>query len=213
MRCLVKYAADRGLVGDREEITVDTIAGIRQAKVTKQNGVVCNIQVEMGKPEFEAAKIPAEVEPGKGNIVDIISDYPLEVEGRELRLSLASMGNPHAVCFQQQPVDEFPLADIGPAVEKNMIFPKRVNLEVARAIDRRLIEVRVWERGVGETLACGSGACAVAVAAQLLGYAGNPVSIKLPGGTLEVEWDRVGEVLLSGSAGIVFEGQWPEQAI
>jgi diaminopimelate epimerase len=90
------------------------------------------------------------------------------------------------------------------------LFPNRVNFEVARVINRRLIEVRVWERGVGETLACGSGACAVAVIAQLLDYTDSPVSIKLPGGILEVEWDRAGEVMLSGPAEIVYSGEWPD---
>jgi diaminopimelate epimerase len=192
LRCLVKYAADRGLVGNKEKVTIETIAGLRQAKVTRQKGIVSNIQVGMGKPEFEAAKIP------------------VAVEGRELRLSFVGMGNPHAVYFQQQPPAEFPLANIGPIVEKHKLFPKRVNFEVARVISRKLIEMRVWERGVGETLACGSGACAVAVAAQLLGYADNPVSIKLPGGTLRTEWSRGGEVLLSSAAEIVFDGELPD---
>jgi len=211
LRCLVKYVAERGLVdSDKAEITIDTVAGIRQARITQQNGVVGNIQVGMGKPEFEAAKIPVAVEVGKGRVVDIISDYPLEVIGRELSLSFIAMGNPHAIYFQQQPVAEFPLANIGHLVEKHKLFPRRVNFEVARVVNRQSIEVRVWERGVGETLACGSGACAVAVSAQLLGYADNPVCIRLPGGTLEVEWSGAGEVLLSGPAEIVFDGELPD---
>jgi diaminopimelate epimerase len=132
------------------------------------------------------------------------------IDDRELLLSFISMGNPHAVYFQQQPVTEFPLSVIGPAVERHELFPSRVNFEVARVINRSLIEVRVWERGVGETLACGSGACAVAVASQMLDYTNSPVAIELPGGTLEVEWDGAGEVLLSGPAEIVFSGDWPD---
>ena len=126
-----------------------------------------------------------------------------------MRLCFASMGNPHAVFFQQQHVDEFPLAAIGPIVEHNKLFPKKVNFEVVQVKDRKLIEARVWERGVGETLACGSGACAVAVCSQLLGYTDNPVSIKLPGGTLDVQWSNGEEVLLSCPAEIVFDGILP----
>jgi diaminopimelate epimerase len=138
-----------------------------------------------------------------------ILDYSLTVDGKELLLNIVSMGNPHAVCFWQHPVADFPLSQLGPEVERHRVFPNRINFEVANVINRQRIETRVWERGVGETLACGSGACAVTVAAQLHGYIGNKVDIKLPGGILNVEWDGVGEVLLSGSAKVVFTGEWP----
>ncbi len=118
------------------------------------------------------------------------------------------MGNPHAVCFWQHPVADFPLLQIGPKVEQLAIFPNRVNFEVANVMSRQRIEARVWERGAGDTLACGTGACAVAVAAQLYGYIDNEVDIKLPGGILQVEWDGIGEVFLSGTAEIVFTGEW-----
>ena len=213
LRCLVKYAVDRGLVdSDADEAMIETIAGIRRAKFFMEAGKTTMIQVSMGKPEFDASKIPVAMEKGKGDIFDItlITNYPLSLEGSELRLSFVAMGNPHAINFQQQPVSEFPLPRIGPAIEKDKLFPKRVNFEVASVINRNSIDVRVWERGVGETLACGSGACAVAVAAQLLGYIDNPVNINLPGGTLEVSWDRAGEVLLSGPVVTVFSGEWPD---
>jgi diaminopimelate epimerase len=213
LRCLVRYIVDRGLVkSGADEITIETIAGIRKARLIAENGKIIKIQVGMGKPVFEAAKIPVALAPGKGKIVDIkfISDYPIAIQNRELRLSFVSMGNPHAVYFQEQPVSAFPLSQIGPEVEKNWLFPRRVNFEVAQVISRNKIDVRVWERGVGETLACGSGACAVAVAAQLLDYVDNTASINLPGGTLEVEWDGKGEVLLAGPAEVVFTGEWPE---
>jgi len=118
------------------------------------------------------------------------------------------MGNPHAVYFQDKPVDEFPLTQIGQEVEKHSIFPRRVNFEVARVVNRRQIDVRVWERGAGETLGCGTGACAVAVASRLLGYTDDIVDIVLPGGKLQVDWNGEGEVLLSGVAEIVFTGDW-----
>jgi diaminopimelate epimerase len=213
LRCLVKYTIDRGLAAtDANEITVETIAGLRKARISTEAGKANKIQVGMGKPEFEAHKIPVAIEKGKGNIVDIkfITGYPISLQDRELQLSFVSMGNPHAISFTEQPVSQFPLAQIGPLVEKHELFPNRVNFEVANVISRIKIEARVWERGVGETLACGSGACAVAVAAQLLGYVNSKAEVKLMGGILEVEWDRVGEVLLSGTAETVFSGEWPD---
>ena len=140
-------------------------------------------------------------------------NYPVTVDGKALLLNFVSMGNPHAVYFWQQPVSDFPLSQLGPKVERLAIFPNRVNFEVANVISRQQIEARVWERAVGETLACGSGACAIAVAAQLHGYIDNKVDIKLPGGILQVEWDGVGEVLLSGPAEVVFSGEWPNENV
>ncbi len=213
LRCSVKYAASRGLVAaESAEVTIKTLAGIRKASLSRKTGGAIRIQVAMGAPEFDAAKIPVRVEPDKGRLVDIklVTDYPVAIGGREVLLSFLSIGNPHAVYFQEQPLAGFPLSRLGPLVEHHGLFPNRVNFEAARVISRQQIEVRVWERGVGETLACGSGACAVAVAAQLLGLVDRCVAIDLPGGTLEVEWDGAGEVLLSGPAEIVFTGQWPD---
>ncbi len=213
LRCLAKYVIDKGLAGaGAKEITVETIAGIRKARLIKEAGKVTKTQVGMGKPEFDAQSIPVAIEAGKGDLVDItlIANYPVTVEGEELPMSFVSMGNPHAIYFWERPLSDFSLSRLGPAVEQHKLFPNRVNFEVARVISRKQIEVRVWERGVGETLGCGSGACAVAVCAQLLGYTGSKVDIKLPGGILEVEWDRVGEVLLSGPAETVFSGEWPD---
>ena len=168
----------------------------------------------MGEPKFKASDIPVVIEPGK-KLVDIKSmlGYPVTVEGIELLLNLVSMGNPHAVYFWQRPVADFPLSRLGPKVEHLSIFPDRVNFEVARVVNRKQIEARVWERGVGETLACGSGACAITVAAQLYGYTGDKVAIKLPGGVLEVTWDGAGEVFLSGPAKIIFNGEWPDETV
>jgi len=211
LRCLVKYTIDRGLTSTvADEVTVETIAGLRKARLFTEAGKVTRIQVGMGTPEFDAHKIPVAVEPGRENIVDItlIADYPLTTEGRELLLNFVSMGNPHAIHFQKRSVSEFPLSRLGPTIEQNELFPNQVNFEVANVISRKQVDVRVWERGVGETLACGSGACAVAVTAQLLGYIDSKVDIKLPGGILEVVWNRAGEVLLSGTAEIVFTGEW-----
>ncbi len=213
LMCLAKYILHKGLAaGGVQEISVETISGIRKARLHKVGGKVAMVQVSMGAPKFGARDIPVLIESGEGSVVDIkpILNYPVTVEGEKLPMSFVSMGNPHAVCFRQYPVSDFPLSRLGPKVEQHRIFPDRVNFEVARVISRQRIEAQVWERGAGETLACGSGACAVAVLAQLLGYIDNRVDIKLPGGILEVEWDRVGEVFLSGPAEIVFTGEWPE---
>ena len=213
LRCLAKYSLYKGLANPRaHQILVETVAGIRMVRIHKAGGKVTKIQVGMGAPKFGVKDIPVAIELGKGNSVDIkpILNYPVAIEGRELLLDFVSMGNPHAVYFAQYPVSDFPLSQLGPRVEQHKIFPNRVNFEVARVINQQQIEARVWERGVGETLACGSGACAVAVAARLHGYIDNKVDIKLPGGILDVEWDGIGEVFLGGPAEVVFTGKWAE---
>jgi len=163
----------------------------------------------MGKPEFGNN---IAIEEYRDNKVDIKSkvSHSIKVDGKELQLSVVSIGNHHAVYFLQDSVSDFPLSQLGPKVERHKIFPNGVNFEVARILNRQQIEARVWERGVGETLACGSGACAITVAARLQGYIDNKAEIKLPGGTLEVEWDGIGEVFLSGPAETVFTGEWPD---
>jgi diaminopimelate epimerase len=195
-------------------MTVETMPGIRQVELEGTGGRVASIKVSMGKPKFAAGEIPVVIEPG-GELVDIkkMLGYPVTVENTKLLLNLVSMGNPHAVYFWQHPVYEFPLSKLGPKVENLPVFPKRVNFEVAHVISRKKIEARVWERGAGETLACGSGACAIAVAARLYGYVDNKVDIKLPGGVLGVDWDGAGEVYLSGPAEIVFIGEWPNENV
>ena len=210
LRCLVEYVVNMNLASSgAQEILVETMAGVRKARIYGARGKSAKVQVSMGTPKLGAEDIPVVIEDGRG-IVDIKSmlGYPVTVGGRELLVNLVSTGNPHAVYFYQHPVSDFPLFQIGPRVEHLSIFPNRVNFEVARVVNRQRIEARVWERGTGETLACGSGACAVAVAAQLHGYINNKVDIKLPGGILEVEWDGVGEIFLSAPAKIVFRGEW-----
>ncbi len=213
IRCLARYVYDEGMINaDTDRISVETIVGVRQLNLNKENGQLIDVQAGMGKPAFKAEEIPVEVEQGREDIVYIknMMSYPVNIDGMELLLNLVSMGNPHAVCFQESPLADFPLSKIGPKVERLAIFPRRTNFEVARVINRREIEVRTWERGAGETLACGSGACAVAVAAQLRDCVDNVVNIKLLGGTLKLEWDGAGEVLMTGPAEIVFHGDWPD---
>ncbi len=211
IRCVTKYVLDKGLSAGKfekaGEISVETMAGIRRIKLHKTMDKLTRIQVGMGTPKFEAKDIPVVVGRGAVDIKSMLS-YHITVAGKKLLLNFVSMGNPHTIYFWQRSVSDFLLSELGPEVERHRMFPNRTNFEVANVISRQQIEARVWERGVGETLACGSGACAVAVAAQRHGYIDNKVDIKLPGGILGVEWDGKGEVFLSGPAEIVFTGEW-----
>jgi diaminopimelate epimerase len=216
LRCLVKYALHKGLANSKtQEVSVETRSGVRKARLHTAGGKGTIIQVGMGEPKFGAKDIPVAIEPGRNVSFPAkpIMNYPVTVEGKELLLSFVSIGNPHAVYFWQHPVSDFPLSQLGPKMEQHRIFPNRVNFEVARVLSRKQIEARVWERGVGETLACGSGACAIAVFAQLQDYINSKVDIKLPGGILSVEWHGAGEVFLSGPAEIVFSGEWPDENV
>lgn len=209
LRAIVYYAFIKGII-KTEKLSVETLGGVRQAKVIVEDNGDINIKVSMGKPIFDADLIPIAAEEGKGKLLDIklLSDYPLSIDGEMLKLSFVSMGNPHAIHFIEGDVNKYPLKSIGPKVEHNALFPKRTNFEIARVKNRGEIDVRVWERGVGETLACGSGVCAVAVAAQCLGLADKSIDINIPGGKLCVTWDNANEVYLSGPSEIVFEGNY-----
>jgi diaminopimelate epimerase len=218
LRCFAKYAIEKGLSVKTPSrgkqyncsLTIETLSGIKKVKAYVSGNKVDRVEVNMGLPQFQLEQIPIKVK------VDIpissgpILDYPLVINGKKLTLSLLSMGNPHAVSFSSRPVAVFPLAEIGPKVEGHPMFPQKTNFEVARVLSRGKIEARVWERGVGETLACGSGACAITVAAQLLDYVEPQVDIILKGGTLTISWDKVGEVLLTGPVEEVFTGEWLE---
>ena len=219
LRCFVKYAIEGGIVDkvalqaeilskakgqqNNPYLTIETLAGTEKAKACMVDKVTW-VEVNMGMPRFEPEQILIKEE------VDIIPilNYPLTLGERELSLSLLSMGNPHAVYFVFEPVVKFPLAEVGSQVERHYMFPQGTNFEIARILDKSRIEARVWERGVGETLACGSGACAIAVAARLLNYVGNNVDIIFPGGTLTVSWDGKSEVVLGGPVEEVFTGEW-----
>jgi diaminopimelate epimerase len=213
IRCLARYVLEKGLVSpETEEITIETVATVNRVKFERKGGRVSKFWANMGKPRFAADMIPVNLKAGKDNVVDIKSmlAYKVTVNGMELILNLVSMGNPHAVHFYQGPISDFPMSRIGPLVENLPIFPHRVNFEVARVLDNKHLEARVWERGVGETLACGSGACAITVSSKLRGYTESKVDIKLPGGVLNAEWNGNGEVVLGGPAEVVFEGKWPD---
>jgi diaminopimelate epimerase len=210
LRCFAKYAIDRE-IATGHELTVETLAGIRTIKACKLQGKVNKAEVNMGKPRFQPGDIPVDIPVKKAASSDGITpmlEHDLTVGGKTLPLCFVSMGNPHAVAFIQEPVDAFPLSTIGPQVENHHMFPERANFEVSRVLGQNRVEARVWERGVGETLSCGSGACAIAVAAITKGLTENKVDIKLEGGNLTIGWDRVGEVYLAGPVEEVFVGEW-----
>ena len=209
LRCIVHYINIKGLSG-ANILTIETAGGVRTAEIIGDE-TTKRIRIGMGAPVFEPQSVPVDTELGKGDLVcGMTVNYPLQIDSTALKLGFVSMGNPHAVHFTDKSVAEFPLVDIGPKVETAAIFPRKTNFEVARAINRRSVEMRVWERGVGETLACGSGACAVAVAGWILGYTGDIVDITLLGGKLSAEWPGQGEVYLTGQAEIVFTGCWTQ---
>lgn len=201
IRCVAKYVYDYGLT-DKEEISVDTLSGIKYLKLTIENNKVAKVRVNMGSPVLAPEKIPvkADQEP--------VVQEPIEVCGREWKMTCVSMGNPHAVIFLDTPVKEFALEEVGPFFEKHERFPKRTNTEFIRILSRDRIEMRVWERGAAETWACGTGACAAVVAANLNGYCGRTVTVELLGGDLEIEWREADNcVYMTGAAVTVFDGE------
>lgn len=206
VRCLVKYAVERGLTQPNDGvITVEAAHGILQADVFTQEGAVASVRLSMGAPRFRPEEIPVLTDASPP-----IMDLALEANGHRLVVDCVSMGNPHAVTFVHDPVESYPLHELGPVVEHHPAFPQRVNFGVARILDPGHLELRVWERGCGETLACGSGSCAAAVMARLRGLVQDRVEVRQPGGVLTVEWPGQGEVLLAGPAAFIFEGDWPE---
>ena len=217
IRCFAKYAIEHGIVPASEKgLTVETLAGIRTVFPVMDNGGVSRARVAMGVPYFKLEEIPVNPDDGGGRrIGEALVNYPMSIDGVDLQLAFVSMGNPHAVAFIHQPVDEFPLRTVGPQLEHHPMFPRRVNFEIVNVMGPGKLNARVWERGSGETMACGTGACAVAVAARLLDITKTPhditndaVDITLPGGTLAITWDGKGEVYLEGPAVEVFSGEW-----
>ena len=205
LRCAARYAKDNGLAKGLE-IKIETSVGMKTAQIEDSK----SIQVAMGKPELKPSSIPVIVNRKGIPEASLVIDYPLTIGKMKLKITCVSMGNPHAVCFLKQPVADFPLAEVGPKVEHHFMFPNRVNFEIVNVTSRKKLKARVWERGAEETLSCGTGACAIAIAARLKKLTDNPVDIVLPGGTLTVDWDGKGEVFLSGLTEVVFEGKWKD---
>lgn len=201
IRCVAKYVYDKGLT-DKTSISVETLAGIKYLDLTVEEGKVTLVKVNMGVPKLQADEIPVIAES------DEVINQPLMAGGREYAVTCVSMGNPHCVTFLEEDVRELDLPLIGPAFENHEKFPKRINTEFVNVIDRKTLRMRVWERGSGETLACGTGACATAVAAILNGLTEEEVTVQLLGGDLNIRWDRDENlVYMTGPATMVFDGE------
>ena len=202
IRCVAKFAYDKGIV-HKKNISVATKSGIKYLELTVKNNKVSSVKVNMGSPILNAKTIPVVSE--KEQVIN----EPLIVNGKTYHITAVSMGNPHAIVYMDD-VENLDIAEIGPAFENHINFPDRINTEFVKVIDRHTLQMRVWERGSGETLACGTGACAVAVASTLNGLVDEdvPVTVKLLGGNLEILWNRQENlVYMTGPATTVFEGE------
>lgn len=209
IRCVAKYVYDHGLT-NKTEITVDTQAGIKTLQLTVCDGKVSKVRVDMGEPVL----IPQEI-PVKASVLGLADDrreaivaQPFTVANSSYDITCVSMGNPHCITFIDEDVKSFPLEAIGSLFEKHELFPEGVNTEFVNIIDKEHLRMRVWERGSGETLACGTGACAVAVASYLNGFTGRKVDVELMGGHLEIVYDAAtNHVFMTGPATEVFSGE------
>ena len=200
IRCVAKYVYDYGLT-DKTEISVETLAGIKYLRLQVENGKVASVEVNMGAPILEPKEIPVTVE--ESPVVNV----PVEVKGKIYHMTCVSMGNPHAIIFMNN-VKDLDIAAIGPYFENHTVFPKRTNTEFVEVLDRNTVNMRVWERGSDETLACGTGACATTVACILNDKTENEVTVHLLGGDLKIRWDReANQVYMTGPATVVFDGE------
>jgi diaminopimelate epimerase len=202
IRCVAKYVYDHGIARE-ETLRIETGRGVLTLDLSIRGGKVDRVRVDMGEPLLAAEQIPTTL-PG-----DPVVDAPLVIDGRELRATCVSMGNPHCVVFVDRLSDEQVLG-LGPRIESSEYFPRRTNVEFVEVLSPRALRQRTWERGSGETLACGTGACAVCVAGVLSQRSERKVEIELLGGNLEIQWDEAtGRVMMTGPAEEVFSGEWP----
>lgn len=203
IRCVAKYLYDHGLVR-KQTLTIETGRGVLTLEVEVQGGQVRQVRVDMGEPILLSERIPTTL-PGDPPV-----DAPVEVAGKgTFRLTAVSMGNPHAITYVNDLTDELVLG-VGPLLEKHAVFPRKANIEFVRVIANDEVQMRVWERGSGETLACGTGACAVAVAGVLTKRTARRIVAHLPGGDLRLEWsEQDNHVYMTGPAVEVFQGDWP----
>lgn len=212
IRCVAKYVYDKGLT-NKTDISVISCGKIKYLQLFLKDGVVDTVRVNMGTPELQPASIPVIVGDGitGENMAALerpIINAPIAVQGREYKMTCVSMGNPHAVVFMDDVMD-LKIEEIGPYFENHERFPRRINTEFVKVLDRQTVQMRVWERGTGETLACGTGCCATVVACVLNGLTDETVTVKLLGGQISVTWDREKDlVYMTGPAATVFEGEW-----
>lgn len=199
-----KFVYDKGLT-DKDIVTIETLAGIKTLKLNIKKGKVETVKVDMGEPILNPEEIP--VISGE----KIVKNLEIQVLDRNFKFTCVSMGNPHAVTYIED-VTDFKIEKYGPIIEVNSYFPKKTNVEFIEKIDRNHIKMRVWERGSGETLACGTGACASVVASILNGFTDRNVVVELLGGKLEIEWnEKDNHVYMTGPATTVFEGELVEE--
>lgn len=200
IRCVAKYVYDKGLT-DKKNISIETKSGIKELELTVEDGKVSLVKVNMGAPILKAKDIPVDVDTEK------CIDSDINVDGKDYKITCVSMGNPHAVTFIDEDVKTFPIEKIGPKFENHPMFPGRVNTEFVQVLNRHEVNMRVWERGSGETLACGTGTCATVVACVLNGLTDDEVTVHLLGGDLFIKYDRENDtVWMTGPAVIAFEG-------
>lgn len=198
-RCVGKYVYDNRLT-DNKEITLETKAGVKYISLLEGDEKSRKVTVDMGEPILDPQLIPVDI------YEQPVLNYPLDIDGKIWKISCVSMGNPHAVIFTEG-IKDLDLTHIGPKFENHSVFPRKTNTEFIEIIDRNTLNMRVWERGAGETLACGTGACAAAVVAILNNYCGRKITIHLLGGDLEIEWrQNNNRVYMTGEAVTVFEG-------
>lgn len=202
IRCVAKYVYDKGMT-DKEQVSIVSFGNVKYVDLYVEDGLVSSVKVNMGAPILDAEKVP--VKSTKSQSVD----EPITVNGKEYRMTCVSMGNPHAVIFMED-IAKFDIASIGPLFENHEVFPNRTNTEFVEVVDRTHVNMRVWERGTGETLACGTGCCATVVACVLNGLTEDKVTVRVLGGEIEIQWDREANlVYMTGPAVIVFEGEFP----
>ena len=202
-RCIGKYVYERGLT-DKTELTLMTRAGLKQLQLRARGGKVHSVRVDMGSPELDPRRVPVDL-PG-----EIVLGHRLDVGGMMYAIHCVSMGNPHCVIFVRDP-DDVDLPMVGPLIENHRIFPNRTNVEFVTVRDRQHLRMLVWERGAGEPLACGTGACAALVASVLTGKADREAEVRLNGGVLQIAWSpEDNHVYKEGPAEFVFDGEWPE---
>jgi diaminopimelate epimerase len=200
IRCVGKYVYDNGLT-QKSVINVETLAGIKILDMTIKENKVELVRVDMGEPILQPSRIPVNSDK------DLFVSQPVVIDGKEFKVTCVSMGNPHAVSYVDD-VEKFPLEVIGPKMENNSLYPKRINAEFVQVIDKNTLKMRVWERGAGETLACGTGACAVLVSSVLNNISERKATVKLLGGDLFIEWNEEdNHVYMTGPATKVFDGE------
>ena len=200
IRCVARYVYDFGLT-DQKEFSIVSAGKVKYMTLYEQDGQISAVRVNMGQPILEADQIPVRAD------YSPVINVPIEVQGKEYWMTCVSMGNPHAVVFVDS-TEDFPLEQVGPYFENHPCFPNRTNTEFVQVIDRGRVRMRVWERGTGETLACGTGCCATAVACVLNGLTDNAITVEVLGGALQIEWDRENDLVwMTGPATVVFSGE------